>query len=139
VTELCLVMCCETELVLWVALVVGVGVGLAVDVWFTRYARRNGRDGPSLRRASRIPSLFGAGVGVLLVNPANGLMLLALGVPVVAVMLNLYRKFPCPHCGGALILLRNVPNPRQAPYYRCDGCERRFHTHGGRLAEDALT
>ena len=124
---------------LWVALGVGVVIGLVVDVWFTRYARRNGRDGPSLRYAARIPALFGAGWGVLLVNPANGLMLLALAVPVVAVMLYLYRKFPCPHCGGALILLRDVPKPRQAAYYRCDECKRRFHTHGGRLAADAPT
>jgi predicted RNA-binding Zn-ribbon protein involved in translation (DUF1610 family) len=123
--------------VLWVALVVGVGIGLVVDVLFRRYARRNGRDGPSLRHAARIPAIFGVAWGVLFVNPVNGLMLLALGVPVVAVMLYLYRKFPCPHCGGALILLRDVPYPREAPYYRCGGCERRFHTHGGRLAEDA--
>lgn len=58
-------------------------------------------------------------------------------MPVLAVMLYLYRKFPCPHCGGALILLRDVPDRRRAPHYRCDGCQRRFHTQGGFLAEDA--
>lgn len=116
--------------------VVALGGSLAMYAWFMRYARRNGRDSRSLHHAARIPGLFAVGVGLLFVNPANGLMVIALSIPIIAVMLYLFRKFPCPHCGGALILLRGVPDPRrQAPHYRCDTCERRFHTHGGRLAD----
>jgi hypothetical protein len=79
--------------VLWVSLAVSVLVGLAVREFFIRYARRNGHDGYWPLKGAWMPAItIGPGLGVLLVNPRNGALLLALSIPVVAVTLFWYRQ-----------------------------------------------
>jgi hypothetical protein len=84
---------CKTPPVLWVSAAVCVLVGTVVHGFFLRYARRNGHEGYWVSKGANIPAIpIGAGIGVLLVKPGNGLLLLALAVPAVVVTLFWYRQ-----------------------------------------------
>lgn len=84
---------CKTPPVLWVSPAAGLLVGLGVQEFFVHYARRNGHDHAWLHHGAAAPAIpVGAGIGVLLVNPGNGALLLALSIPIVVVTLFWYRQ-----------------------------------------------
>ncbi len=126
------------EWVWGVGAIVGMAVYLVVFELLVRYVRRNGRDHRRLHNGpvGYAAALIGFGVGALVWDPVGALVILALAIPVTAFVLFWYRKFPCPVCTGALVLLRDARGPH-TPRYRCADCGRGFHTAGGYLAEDA--
>ena len=77
----------------WVALAVAAVVYWVVQARLVRWAHTTGPANRWRDRGVRIPAkVIGPGVGLLVVNPGNGLLLLAMSVPITLLIWVLYRQ-----------------------------------------------